>query len=126
MQEFKIIPKDGKYAIKYRFLLFGDKGIYIAALVAGLADVDAIVLTLSSLALTGLEPRVAVLGIILAVCSNTLVKIGIAYFSGDKKMAKRVLIILVLSLIVGISVALLVWLENFYSDLIILTNLLIF
>ena len=93
---------------KTLFLLFGDKGIYIAALVAGLADVDAIVLTLSSLALTGLEPRVAVLGIILAVCSNTLVKIGIAYFSGDKKMAKRVLIILVLSLIVGISVALLV------------------
>jgi uncharacterized membrane protein (DUF4010 family) len=53
---------------------FGDRGIYTLSLVSGLMDVDAIVLSLSRLALNDLSEEVAVMGIVLASATNTIVK----------------------------------------------------
>ncbi|MBU0957846.1 MAG: MgtC/SapB family protein [Nanoarchaeota archaeon] len=92
---------------KLLFILFGNSGIFIAALVSGLADVDAITLTLASLAAGGtVSAVVAVLGITIAVASNTVVKAGIAMVMADKRVGKWVAIIFALILAVGLGVLL--------------------
>ena len=59
---------------------FGDAGIYSLAIVSGLMDVDAITLSLSRSAQNELSSEVAVMGVILACASNTLLK-GIMFAS---------------------------------------------
>ena len=53
---------------------FGDSGIYALSGISGLADVDAITLSLAQLSKKDLDLRVAVQGITIAAASNTLVK----------------------------------------------------
>ncbi|MHA1538035.1 MAG: MgtC/SapB family protein [Alphaproteobacteria bacterium] len=76
----------------------GDPGIYLVALVSGVADVDAISLSLARLTSGlgaggglsgggGLGADVAATGIVLAVLSNTIVKVGIAAYAGGRAMA---------------------------------------
>ncbi len=73
--------------------LFGSSGIYLASVLGGFADVDAIVISMATLATAGeISTPVAVTGITLAVASNTLSKCGIAYLFGGKAFAKDVLI----------------------------------
>ena len=91
---------------KILYFYFGVSGIYIAALIAGLADVDAIVISVSTLALAStISPGTAVISIILALFSNTLVKAGIVYYLGEKRLAKIVAIAFALMLIAGFVVA---------------------
>lgn len=72
--------------------LLGSSGIYFASLLAGFADVDAVVISMITLASTGeISSNVATIGITLAALSNTLTKAGIAYFFGGKEFAKIVL-----------------------------------
>jgi uncharacterized membrane protein (DUF4010 family) len=72
-------------------LYFGDTGIYISSVVSGLADVDAITLSLAQLSNTGgLDIQVAAQGIILAVIANTIVK-GTIVLLGGAKPLKRAL-----------------------------------
>lgn len=59
---------------------FGSYGIYALSVVSGLLDVDAIALSLSRSARQDLAAEVAVLGIILACLTNTLVK-GVIFAS---------------------------------------------
>jgi uncharacterized membrane protein (DUF4010 family) len=75
-----------------RFLrdTFGDGALYVAALVAGLTDVDAITLSTANLAKDGLALEVAS-GVIVAACvSNTVVKGGIAWTSGGRALGVKV------------------------------------
>ena len=96
-------------ASKLLFVLFGNSGVYISSFLSGFADVDAIVLTLGTLSFSGvLAAKVAVLGITIAVCVNTLLKAGIVYWMGSKKVAKYLLLIILLILAVGIGAAFLV------------------
>jgi uncharacterized membrane protein (DUF4010 family) len=60
----------------------GDMGVYAVALVSGIADVDAIVLSLSSLAKNGLNPTTAHYAILIAIVSNTLAKSALVLFFG--------------------------------------------
>ena len=60
----------------------GDMGVYTVALVSGIADVDAIVLSLSSLAKNGLNPTTAHYAILIAIVSNTLAKSAMVLFFG--------------------------------------------
>lgn len=91
---------------KLLFIFLGNQGIYLASLISGLADVDAITLTVSSLASAGvLSTKTAVLGITLAVSANTFVKGMITYFMGEKKLARLVMIIFAIILLVGIGIA---------------------
>lgn len=74
-------------ASKFATTTWGNKGTYIAALLAGGTDVDAITLSLSRLAL---QPREAAIGIFLACASNALVKGGIALAIGGWSFGWRV------------------------------------
>jgi uncharacterized membrane protein (DUF4010 family) len=87
---------------------FGDTGLYITSLIAGLADVDAITLSVASLAKTEIAPKVASLAILIAALTNTFVKAGIAFIFGSKKFGMNVLKVFVLVAITGIGVALLI------------------
>ncbi len=82
---------------------FGDAGTYAASLVAGLADVDAITLSLATLARTSqLDEGVAVAAITLAAITNTLVKLLITFILGSKEFGVRVAMIFVPIIAVGL------------------------
>lgn len=66
--------------------LFGAEGVYAISIASGLADVDAITLTLSRFSTDDLSIRVAAIGIFLAAVTNTLVKAGLAGFAGGRTL----------------------------------------
>ena len=85
--------------------LFGDAGVYAAAVVSGLADVNAITLSLARLALEGeVAAPVAEAAVVLAVIVNSAVKVGIAWFGGNEGMGRLVAGILTVTSIVGIGI----------------------
>jgi len=88
------------------YILFGNIGIYAVSVFSGLADVDAITLTLSSLALSGvISAKVAVLSITLAAATNTAVKAGIVRVMGEKKLSGLIMIMFAVILVAGILTA---------------------
>lgn len=84
---------------------FGDSGVYATAFLSGLADVDAITLTLSALAADGEIPAsVATTGIVIGAIANTIVKVGLAWLLGTAELGRRVTIALGLVSLVGVVV----------------------
>jgi uncharacterized membrane protein (DUF4010 family) len=79
----------------------GDAGLYVLAPIAGLADVDAIAVSLAAMARNGLGADVAVAGILLAALVNTLVKQGIALALAPLAMAWRMVLPLAAALLAG-------------------------
>ena len=83
---------------------FGSQGIYILSLVSGLADVDAITLSLSRLATEDLGEGVAVKGIIIASAANTMVKGFLFSFFVGFRQSLRLLGVLLVSVIPGLAI----------------------
>lgn len=80
------------FSAKLLQAFFGSSGIYVASILAGLADVDAITVTIITLASAGeTTTDVAVTGITLAVISNTISKAGIAFLFGNKEFGLTIL-----------------------------------
>ncbi|MCL7944123.1 MgtC/SapB family protein [Marinobacter sp. ATCH36] len=86
----------------------GDLGIYMLAATSGVADVDAITLSLTRMSQDSLALQTAVIGIVIAAATNNLVKSGIAGAIGRKELGIRVAGPMVLSLVAGLTVA---WLQ---------------
>lgn len=84
---------------------FGDQGIYVLSIISGLADVDAITISLSRLALGDLSEDVAVMGIVLASAMNTVVKGFIFAFFVGYKESMKLIGLLTLSAFLGIFIA---------------------
>lgn len=80
----------------------GDKGLYITSFLSGFVDVDAITISMSNLAKTGLNRDVAVTSIVIAVIVNTLAKAGVFFVFGSRKLAKSIGLVLVFMSIAGI------------------------
>lgn len=76
----------------------GDMGVYAVALLSGIADVDAIILSLSSLAKNGLNPATAQYGILIAIISNTLAKAALVLFFGRLPLFRFVFIYYLISI----------------------------
>jgi uncharacterized membrane protein (DUF4010 family) len=74
-------------------LYFGNAGIYLSSIASGLADVDAITLSLSELSrnTAELDLDTAARGIVLAAVSNTLVKGAIVLAMGSMALRKVIL-----------------------------------
>ena len=91
------------FAVFYGNQFFGESGLYYSALIAGLADTDAI--TISMAKFGSLEDKLALATnvIITATISNMIVKLGITYFKGSKKTGKLVMLIFGTVVIVGIA-----------------------
>ena len=71
--------------LKIANLYLSSEGVYLVSFLSGLADADAIALSLSQLAGSSISYETAKDGIILGVLANTVTKAGIAYFFGEKK-----------------------------------------
>ncbi len=85
---------------------FGDTGILLSSFVSGLADVDAIALSVTELSNTGgLSMTTASRSIVIATMANTLSKGGIALVSGSVALRKALWPGIILMLVVGISLA---------------------
>jgi uncharacterized membrane protein (DUF4010 family) len=87
---------------------FGNAGVYAASIIGGLADVDAITLSMATLAKTGLDPAIAVNAITIAAMTNTLVKLAIAYILGTVAFGNKVAAIFLPMIAVGLLVALMI------------------
>jgi uncharacterized membrane protein (DUF4010 family) len=85
---------------------FGSSGVYALSVVSGLIDVDAIVLSLSRSARQDLDAEVAVLGIVLACLTNTLVKGMIFAFIAGVKDHYKLPLLMLAAMIPGCLVAL--------------------
>jgi len=88
---------------KFMADVFGETGIYWLAAVSGIADVDAINLTLSRMSSGGLPQNVVVLGILLASSSNTILKGILAVFIGGSGLLLRVLAPLFIAAAAGLA-----------------------
>lgn len=91
-------------------IYLGEKGIFITSFFAGLADVDAITLSISGLTRLGgsISLNTGKVAVILATMSNTLAKGTLVYYLGSKLLRKFVLPVIVLMLVIGVSFILLV------------------
>lgn len=83
----------------------GDAGIYALAAASGIADVDAITLSLTRMSNNGLALDTAVVGIVIAAAVNNLVKSGMAWGLGNRQAGLLVTIPMVVSLLAGLSLA---------------------
>ncbi len=81
----------------------GDSGVYLLAAVSGLADVDAIALSLASMAGESLPQRVAAAGILVAAFSNSLVKAGLALGIAGRLLGLRVGAAMVGTVLAGLA-----------------------
>ena len=87
-------------------MYFGDAGIYISSILSGLADVDAITLSMAELskAPDGPDMTTAARAIVLAALSNTVVKAGIVFSAGSKGIRAAILpgFVLILASAIGL------------------------
>lgn len=87
-------------------VFYGDTGILVSSIFAGLADVNAITLSMAELSKSeSLSLEVASRAIVFAAMSNTVVKGGIVLFTGAPGLRRAILPGLILVLITGIGVA---------------------
>ncbi len=107
-----------KFALFFIAILFiakiaqstlGKQGLYLASLLSGLADVDAITLSIvEQTKAATLARHVGAVGITIAVVSNSIVKSGIAVYSGGWKFGSLVGPILMGITLAGLAVLLIV------------------
>jgi uncharacterized membrane protein (DUF4010 family) len=83
----------------------GDAGIWLLAAASGVADVDAITLSLARMGSDELAPRVAVIGMVIAAAVNSLFKGSLALVIGGKGLGWRVLGPLLIASIFGLGLA---------------------
>ncbi|MFZ1729223.1 MAG: MgtC/SapB family protein [Bacteroidota bacterium] len=79
------------FASKAAQIYLGDGGVYLAAALAGLTDVDAITLSMANLSKTSLSESTASVAILIAVVMNTIVKASIAFSLGAAALRRYTL-----------------------------------
>jgi uncharacterized membrane protein (DUF4010 family) len=93
------------FVAKFAKMYLGDKGLYLASLVSGLADVDAITLSITEQTKSGQLSRVVgAMGVTIAVVSNSVVKSCIAVYSGGWRFGAVVGAILLGATGIGLGV----------------------
>jgi uncharacterized membrane protein (DUF4010 family) len=87
-------------------LYFGNVGIYVSSFVSGLADVDAITLSMSELSRSGaLDLGTAGQAVVLAAMANTMAKGSIVLVGGSNELRRALLPGLGLILVTGVAAA---------------------
>ena len=109
---FSIMPAI-KFGLLYAVIVFaarvmeviaGDRGIYIVSILSGLTDVDAITLTMSQISRQDSSKlNQATVAITLAAFANTILKAGMAYVLGSRRLRKIILVGFAIILFAGIA-----------------------
>ncbi len=89
-------------------IAFGDMGVFVSSAAAGLADVDAITLSMAEMSRAGnVGLSTAEGAVVLAAAANTAVKGGIVFVSGSKELRRAILpgFLLILAATVAASFA---------------------
>lgn len=89
--------------IKISDIYLSSHGVYLTSLISGLANVDAIAVSLAQLAKSDLSETIAKNGIIIAMMTSLLVKGGIVYFLGSKQFSRLVLTLFFILLLTGLG-----------------------
>ena len=94
-------------AARAAHMYLGDLGVYLSSVVAAVADVDAITLTMAELGRPGggVNPTAAARAIVVAAMANTVVKGGMVLVLGGRSMRRAIAPGLVAMLLVGIGLA---------------------
>lgn len=93
-------------ASKAAQVYLGDTGLYISSIASGLADADALTLSIAQLSQSGsVGITVAGRALVLGALSNTVVKGGIVLFVGTGRLRRAVLPGILLMLAVGMALA---------------------
>lgn len=79
-----------RFAVFYGQSFFGDDGLYYTALIAGLADTDAITISIAKFSQTSENYTTAASVILTAILSNMVVKLGICLFNGSNETRKLI------------------------------------
>jgi uncharacterized membrane protein (DUF4010 family) len=102
-----------KFAVLFALVLLAVKivqensppgGLYAVAALAGLTDVDAITLSMAEFAKNG-EPSVAVIAIVIAALTNTVVKCGMAVGLAGLSLGRPLIISTAATLLAGLAAA---------------------
>jgi len=78
-------------AVSYANDYFGDQGTLLASVIAGLADIDAVSISVAKLSGTTLSLSLAELSLLLACLSNTLVKLLMGSYLGSPQLRSLLL-----------------------------------
>lgn len=78
------------FAVFYGNNFFGESGLYYSALIAGLADTDAITISMAKFSLEGERLKLSSSVIIAATMSNMMVKLGITLIKGSKTTGRLI------------------------------------
>jgi uncharacterized membrane protein (DUF4010 family) len=78
------------YLVFYGEKFFGNKGLILSGMIAGLADVDAITINIAKISGT-VGTGTSVMIVILATISNTLVKLTISLFQTNRQAKEKVI-----------------------------------
>lgn len=87
--------------VKIADVYLNSKGVYVVSIISGIADVDAITVSLSQLAGGSISFETARDGIIMAMLTNVAVKGGIAYWLGGKAFRKIIAGFFAVLIVVG-------------------------
>lgn len=82
---------------------FGDAGVFATAGLSGIADVDAVVISMSRMAIDTIEPALAANAILLALAVNTMTKAILAAYAGGTGLSLRVGAVSALALAAGVA-----------------------
>jgi uncharacterized membrane protein (DUF4010 family) len=83
--------------------VYGAGGAYALAAASGLADVDAITLSLTRLARTALDPETASKAILVAVAVNSLSKGALAWLTGGAAIGWRAVVVAATAIAAGLA-----------------------
>lgn len=78
------------YAVHFGNDYFGESGLYLSSIIAGLADTTAITISMAKFGLESHYLTVSALVILTSTLSNTVVKLGIVVLKADKTAARLV------------------------------------
>jgi len=96
---FAVVLLVSEYATEW----FGSSGLYATAFFSGLADVDAMTITVSQLAAQGaVSTTVATTAIVIAAIANTLVKVALVWILGTRHLGTLVSTVLGVVIAIGI------------------------
>ncbi|MEK6970032.1 MAG: MgtC/SapB family protein [Nanoarchaeota archaeon] len=93
--------------VKIAHIYLSSNGVYLVSFISGLANIDAITISLSQLANKGLGENLICNGIILAAITNMLTKGGIAYVFGERKFSRIVVGVFAFLMAIGVAMILL-------------------
>lgn len=78
-------------AVSYANENLGESGTLVSSAVAGFSDIDAITISISKLTGVTLDLGIGAIAILIAVISNSLVKMGIGIYAGSGELRKNLL-----------------------------------